>query len=57
MADARAITNRISKAKVSNQDSYRGGGGGGGGGTGSATGGGASPGSAGPGGSDSMGSF
>jgi hypothetical protein len=32
MADARAITNRISKAKVSNQDSYRGGGGGGGGG-------------------------
>ena len=32
MADARAITNRISKAKVSNQDSYRGGAGGGGGG-------------------------
>ena len=56
MAEARAITNRISKAKVSNQDSYRGGGGGGGG-IGSSRGGGASPGSAGPGGSDSMGSF
>ena len=59
MAEARAITNRISSAPVSNQDRGRGGGGGGGSGsgTGSVGGGGASPGSAGPGGSDSMGSF
>jgi len=56
MAEAREITERLNKQKVSPQDQYRGGGGNGGG-IGSSRGGGASPGSAGPGGSDSMGSF
>jgi hypothetical protein len=57
MAEARSITDRLSRQTVSPQDRNRGGYGGNKGGTGSAGRGGASPGSAGPGGSDSMGSF